>query len=207
MVKPLEERAGRLVACVICGKEVWRPNAWIKKSGEAFCSRQCNGVRRGAAWKEHAHKGRDGWTESSRASYKTKMTGANNPAWKGGVTVFKKHGNYVGVRYVRAPEWARPMARKDGYITEHRLQMAVMCGYLLTRAEVVNHENHDPRDNRPENLTLWPSNQTHKLYEWGRMLDGTSCRLPPLKHPGWTMPEWSGASPSHTAPSSPAEMD
>lgn len=177
----------------------------MKRSKEHFCSRECNGARRGQEWKEHAHKGRAGWTDESRKSYKAKMTGDKNPAWKGGVTVFKKHGNYAGVRYVRAPEWALPMARKDGYIMEHRLQMAVTCGYLLTRDEVVNHENHNPRDNRPENLTLWPSNQTHKLYEWGKMLDGTSCRLPPSKHPGWTMPAWCGASQSPTAPSLPDE--
>lgn len=126
------------------------------------------------------------------------MSGPNNPAWKGGVTVFRKHGNYSGVRYVRAPDWARPMARKDGYVMEHRLQMAVLCGYLLTRTEVVNHENHDPTDNRPENLNLWPDNRTHKLYEWGKGIEGTACRLMPRA--SWTMPAWSGASPSRAEP-------
>jgi hypothetical protein len=130
------------------------------------------------------------------------MRGPKNWAWKGGVTVFKKHGNYSGVRYVRAPDWAKPMARKDGYIMEHRLQMAVLCGYLMTRAEVVNHENHDPTDNRPENLTLWPSNRDHKLYEWSRSVTlGASCRLAPYPRPSWTMPAWSGASLSQAEPS------
>ena len=98
------------------------------------------------------------------------------------------------------------MARKDGYIMEHRLQMAVLCGYLLTRQEVINHENHDPKDNRPENLTLWPSNRAHKLYEWGKMEEGASCRLPASRQTSWTMPEWCGASPSRTARSSPDAM-
>lgn len=63
---------------------------------------------------KHSHKGRAAWTDASLESYREKMTGPNNPAWKGGVTVFKKHGNYApGHRYVRAPEWARPMARMD----------------------------------------------------------------------------------------------
>lgn len=90
--------------------------------------------------------------------------------------MFKKHGNYSGVRYVRSPEWARPMARKDGYVMEHRLAMAGMCGYLLTRSECVNHEDHDPTNNDPSNLTLWPDNRTHKLYEWGKGIPGTACR-------------------------------
>ena len=161
-----------MVPCAMCGTETWKPDAWLKRTAEAFCSSRCNGVRRAEELVKHSHKGKAGWTDASRASYREKMTGPNNPAWKGGVTVFKKHGNYAGVRYVRAPEWARPMARKDGYIMEHRLQMAVLCGYLLTRQEVINHENHDPKDNRPENLTLWPSNRAHKLYEGGKMEEG-----------------------------------
>jgi hypothetical protein len=39
-----------------------------------------------------------------------------NPAWKGGVTYFKTHGNYIGVKYVRCPEEYLVMARKDGYV-------------------------------------------------------------------------------------------
>jgi len=204
--KPLAERAGRMVPCAICGTETWKPDAWLKRNTETFCSSRCNGVRRAEELVKHSHKGKAGWTDASLASYREKMTGPNNPAWKGGVTVFKKHGNYAGVRYVRAPEWARPMARKDGYIMEHRLQMAVLCGYLLTRQEVVHHENHDPKDNRPENLTLWPSNRAHKLYEWGKMEEGASCRLPESRQTSWTMPEWCGASPSRTARSSPDAM-
>lgn len=204
--KPLAERAGRMVPCAICKTETWKPDAWLKRTAEAFCSSRCNGVRRAEELVKHSHKGKAGWTDASLASYREKMTGPNNPAWKGGVTVFRKHGNYAGVRYVRAPEWARPMARKDGYIMEHRLQMAVLCGYLLTRQEVINHENHDPKDNRPENLTLWPSNRAHKLYEWGKMEEGASCRLPESRQTSWTMPEWCGASPSRTARSSPDAM-
>ena len=104
------------------------------------------------------------------------MTGPANHAWKGGVTVFKKHGTYSGVRYVRAPEWARPMARMDGYLMEHRLRIAEACGFLLTRMECVNHEDHDPTNNDPANLTLWPDNRTHKLYEWGKAIPGTANR-------------------------------
>ncbi len=93
------------------------------------------------------------------------MTGANNPAWKGGVTYFKTHGNYVGVKYVRCPDEYRAMARKDGYVMEHRLFVAQVLGRPLLRCEVVHHVNHDPADNRLTNLLLFASNRDHKLYE------------------------------------------
>ena len=94
------------------------------------------------------------------------MKGANNPAWKGGVTYMRKHGNYKPIKYVRCPKEFLPMARKDGYIMEHRLLMAQMTGRCLYRVEVVHHKNHDPQDNRLENLELFQSNQAHKIAEW-----------------------------------------
>lgn len=102
--------------------------------------------------------------------------GPANPAWKGGVTFFKTHGNYIGVKYVRAPEWARPMARKDGYIMEHRLVMASWLGRLLTRTEVVNHLDHVPANNDRTNLELWPTNADHKRGEFGRAAIGVANR-------------------------------
>ena len=105
------------------------------------------------------------------------MSGANNPAWKGGVTYKRPKGNYIGPRYVRCPEQWRAMARSDGYIMEHRLVMAQWVGRVLERSEVVNHLNHDPRDNRRENLELWPGNGAHKRGEVGRFVDGVSNRF------------------------------
>jgi hypothetical protein len=109
--------------------------------------------------------GRAGWTEESRASYQEKMTGEGNPAWKGGVTYFRKHGNYATIKYVRCPEEFLPMARRDGYVMEHRLIVARAMGRCLLTTEVVHHANHDPQDNRLANLLLFVSNQAHKLYE------------------------------------------
>ena len=57
------------------------------------------------------------------------------------------------------------MARNDGYVMEHRLVLAQAIGRPLLRTEVVHHENHDPQDNRLENLRLFASNKDHKLYE------------------------------------------
>jgi hypothetical protein len=105
------------------------------------------------------------------------VPGERNAAWKGGVTYFKTHGNYTGVRYIRAPGWARPMARADGYIMEHRLVMAQWVGRLLLRSEVVNHKDHDPSNNARSNLELWPTNGDHKRGEVGRFVDGVANRL------------------------------
>ena len=106
------------------------------------------------------------------------MRGERNPAWKGGVTYRRRRGSYAQVRYVRAPSWAMPMARADGYVMEHRLVMAGLCGYLLTRTEVVHHRDHDPTHNSPGNLELWPTNGSHKMAEAGRIAIGAACRWP-----------------------------
>lgn len=103
--------------------------------------------------------------------------GSANPAWKGGATYKRPKGNYIGPRYVRCPLEFLAMARMDGYIMEHRLVMAQRLGRCLLRTEVVNHINHDPRDNRPENLELYPSNGDHKRGEAGRFVQGVANRL------------------------------
>lgn len=164
--KPPEERPGMVqVSCAVCGALVWRYRSHVKRHAQQFCSSQCNGVVRGQEWAKHAHKGRAAWTDESHASYREKMTGERNPAWKGGVTYFKTHGNYTGVRYVRCPEAYRVMARKDGYVMEHRLLVAQAIGRPLLRSEVVHHKDHDPANNSLDNLQLFASNRNHKLYE------------------------------------------
>lgn len=117
--------------------------------------------------KNIAKLGRAGWTEKSMKSYAVSMGGENNPAWKGGVTIFKKKGNYKNVRYVRCPKDYLAMARKDGYVMEHRLIMAQQVGRVVLRTEAVHHINHNPTDNRIENLMLFQNNRDHKLYEHG----------------------------------------
>lgn len=93
------------------------------------------------------------------------MMGENNHAWKGGVTYKKTKGNYLGPKYVKAPPALLPMARKDGYIMEHRLVMAMHLGRLLKRTEVVHHKDHNTRNNSIENLQLFSSNGEHKRAE------------------------------------------
>jgi endogenous inhibitor of DNA gyrase (YacG/DUF329 family) len=164
--KPPAQRAGMVkLTCPICGKTFFRAKSHAERTKESFCSQQCAGRRRGQEWAKHGHKGRAGWTEQSKAAAIEKMTGPNNPAWKGGVTYFRKHGNYPPIKYVRCPSKFLAMARKDGYVMEHRLIVAQHLGRPLKRSEVVHHFDHDPTNNDPKNLALFKSNQHHKLYE------------------------------------------
>jgi hypothetical protein len=165
--------------CAACGVTFKTWPRTLRRVKRPTCSRQCNGRLRGAEWATHGAKGRAGWTDASRESYRQKMTGARNPAWKGGVTLKRPKGNYRGVRYMRAPTWALPMARADGYVMEHRLVMARLVGRLLARTEVVHHRDHDPANNTPSNLELWPSNGSHKAAEHGRVVPGVANRWLP----------------------------
>lgn len=160
--KSEDQKAGKMISCAMCGKMFWRHNSHIKKNMEQFCSRHCAGLRRSENLVKFSGnmKGRE---------RKDKKYGATNPAWKGGVTYWRKHGNYKPIKYVRCPSDLLPMARKDGYIMEHRLIMARHLGRLLKRTEVVHHINHDPHDNRIENLELFSSNGEHKRVEWQRL--------------------------------------
>ena len=128
---------------------------WILAKGEGkYCSRAC---------RNKAHPLPDG------RNFPPPAFGPGNPAWKGGVTYWRKHGNYKPIKYVRCPPEFLPMARKDGYIMEHRLIMATHMGRFLLRTEVVHHINHDPHDNRIENLELFSSHAGHKREEWRRL--------------------------------------
>ncbi len=151
------------------------PWAWRKRNKGAYCSRSCRAkIVSGPTLTPHSYKGRAGWTAESLASYTAKMSGPDNPAWKGGVTHRRRRGNYVSVRYVRCPPELMSMARKDGYVMEHRLVMARWVGRPLLRVEVVHHKDHQPLNNCQSNLELWPCNRTHKLAEHGRDVPGAA---------------------------------
>lgn len=167
--KPRPHKRKPLPKCQWCGRGFKpRGKAYAKAK---FCGYICSAANRMAQPGELervraiAATGRAGWTEESRQSYLGKMTGEKNPAWKGGVTYFRKHGNYKPIKYVRCPPDFLPMARKDGYVMEHRLLVAQAMGRCLLRTEVVHHVNHDPQDNALSNLQLFSSNQHHKLFE------------------------------------------
>lgn len=153
------------------------PAAWFRKVKRPTCSRQCNGVLRGREWGQHGATGAAARTPESYA--KAALKGGANPAWKGGVTLRRRRGNYVQVRYVRCPMHLVSMARRDGYVMEHRLFMAMWVGRPLVRTEVVHHVDHDPMNNCRTNLELWPDNRSHKMAEHGRFALGAANRWSP----------------------------
>jgi hypothetical protein len=148
------------VQCVLCATPMYRRPFVLAKGEGKYCSRACRN-------RANPSKGPRRSTD--------KMRGPNNPAWKGGVTYWRKKGNYKPIKYVRCPTEFLPMARKDGYIMEHRLIMAASIGRCLTRTEVVHHRNHDPHDNRLCNLELFPNNGEHKREEWRRLKSAKSA--------------------------------
>jgi len=156
--------------CGTCGAE-FRPKGNLALSKAKFCTTKCAAADRmnkpGAAARLRAiaPTGRAGWTDASRATAKAKMSGAGNPAWKGGVTFMRRHGNYGCTKYVRCPPEFLSMARKDGYVMEHRLLVAQAMGRALTRAETVHHVDHNPTNNAIGNLLLFATNRDHKLFE------------------------------------------
>lgn len=149
--------------CQVCGKAIYKKPYLMARQMTTTCSHRCSNI---------AHP------RTPPANHPGKINrGAKNGSWKGGVTYRRRHGNYVSVRYVRCPAQLLSMARADGYVMEHRLVMAQLCGRSLERAEVVHHADHNPLNNTPSNLELWPDNRSHKMWEHGNIAIGAACRL------------------------------
>ena len=95
--------------------------------------------------------------------------GPDNPDWKGGRYVEPQKG------YVLVRQQDHPRARHNGYVLEHILVMEATLDRSLLPGERVHHRNHDPADNRSENLTLYQSNGQHLAQEGHHPQKGTPC--------------------------------
>lgn len=164
--------------CPTCKTVIERRLKSVQHQERVFCSHSCRAKAHSAHLPEVARLGHLGWSDERWQQLRQHWIGAANPAWKGGATWIRKRGNYPAIKYVRCPETFLAMARKDGYVMEHRLLVAQAMERPLLRSEVVHHWNHDPTDNRLENLALFASNSDHKRFE----------------HRGSPPPIWSGSS-------------
>ena len=168
---PPEERDGMAeVTCANCGEKFHKRQD--RADGNNFCEEDCyhSWKREDPDFLEHlreiAPKGER--SEESLQKLRERMSGENNPAWKGGVTYKRRKGNYKREIMVRCPDEFEEMARANGYVPEHRLKVAKELGRPLTSTEVVHHKDHDNHNNDLENLELWPNNRLHKLAEGNR---------------------------------------
>ncbi len=66
-----------------------------------------------------------------------------------------------GYWYILTPNHPSKINSKQKYVAEHRLVMEKHLSRFLKPVEVVHHINHDPTDNRIENLELCESPGTH----------------------------------------------
>ena len=87
----------------------------------------------------------------------TKKALTGKPSWNKG-----KGKRYIfdrGYKYILMPE--HPMARKNGYIAEHRLVMSKYLKRELYQNELIHHINGIKDDNRIENLSLLKKTTHH----------------------------------------------
>lgn len=146
--------------------------AEIRKKPETagmYCTVSCRQkqvIKRLHASGKHIHP----MSEEQKQRQRESMQGELNRAWKGGVTYFRKKGNYgkFKIKYVRCPKEYLAMSRKDGYVMEHRLLVAMQVERPLTRMESVHHIDHNPENNSLDNLMLFSTNADHKKYEHGQ---------------------------------------
>jgi hypothetical protein len=90
-----------------------------------------------------------------------KRRGINSSNWKGGR--YNTAEGYIE-RMLQPDDFFYSMARKSGYILEHRLVMAKSLGRCLLKIEKVHHINGIRDDNRVSNLELI-SPVNHTLYK------------------------------------------
>lgn len=138
--------------CNRCGVYFYKPNAWVRKVKNNYCSRKCYGESR-VGMK---------LSEATKKKMSDRHRGELNHEWKGGRYVGKD--GYVKVRDIESKK----------YIREHQLVMEKHIGRKLVKGEVVHHINQVKTDNRLENLRLMSISEHMKLH---RRIEGDSRNI------------------------------
>jgi hypothetical protein len=122
------------VQCPVCNQKRWLDLRTFKRKAFSGMCRTCHNKFTSGSFEDH-------------------------PRWKGGRNI--KKNRYVEVR-LKMDDPFYSMARKSGYILEHRYVMAKHLNRILLSVEIVHHINREKTDNRIENLELL-NNMTEHL--------------------------------------------
>ncbi len=130
-----------------------RPEWLCKRIGESL-----KGKSKSKEFKENLSRVRTGCklSEETKRKIGKAHIGNKNPQWNGGR--FKDNSN--GYIFVMAKD--HPLAKKNGYVAEHRLVIEKKIGRYLKKSEIVHHINGIKDDNRIKNLVI-TSRKEHKL--------------------------------------------
>lgn len=146
--------------CFICGKILTKiPKQTYKEwDNQKYCSRKCKYKWMGGQHfspKTEFKKGQIPWNKGIEY---TKIRGEKHWNWQSGKSKIR--------RYIERHIPNHPFANKWGYVPEHRLVMERKLGRYLLPKEVVHHINGNKKDNRPENLLVFPSNGKHSKFHY-----------------------------------------
>lgn len=175
--------------CVQCGTE-YTATQEFRGYARRFCSRECTG-------EYNQRRARASWPSEEEVRHLYEVEGLSDRAlgarfghsYQWAYTVRKAYGiEGRTVGYRSAATAAKPRVQSNGYVKlgdkwEHRAVVEKRIGRPLVRGESVHHNDGDPQNNDPENLTLYPSHAEHLWDERGR-----KARASRSKRRDWSEP-------------------
>lgn len=126
--------------CEQCGKGFLIRRSFAKRGGGRFCTNSCKSKY------------------FASSTLRIGARGADNPAWKGGMT---KSSN--GYWYVLAPDHHRAM--KSGYAKRATLVLETKIGRPLKKCEFAHHIDKNKENDAADNLMLVTHKEHNKLHK------------------------------------------